>query len=319
MDDIGCLIRYAGERENVSHERMERARARVGDHWQSVVESNKQSRRRVHWQRFAMAASIVAALSIGLLTLQPGGGGGISGPATVDRVVGSVYVNGARVSEGVRIGAGDVVASESGGRLAIELPAGQSLRLDANSRLVAKADNRFTLERGSVYFDSNLVNSEPVFIETPFGTATDVGTQFLVSVQRDLLMIGVREGQVMFDRDDAATVNVDFGRMYELTSDGDERRQELSATNPVWAWTSSVAPAFDADGAMLSDYLRWYARQQGLSLAWEDSSTQAYAERTTLSGDILRGLSLDDGLDVVRRIAPFEYRIERGRLIISER
>jgi hypothetical protein len=46
QDDVGRLIRDAGARELVSAERFEKARARVGDHWQSVVAVERRPHRR---------------------------------------------------------------------------------------------------------------------------------------------------------------------------------------------------------------------------------------------------------------------------------
>ncbi len=44
MDDIGRLIHYAGARETVSPERFEKARDRVGRHWERVVAEQRPGR-----------------------------------------------------------------------------------------------------------------------------------------------------------------------------------------------------------------------------------------------------------------------------------
>ena len=318
IDDIGQLIRYAGEREQVSSERMENARSRVGDHWQGIVAEKHRSRRHMSVQRMAIAASLVVALGIGFILTRPASSPDVLQVAAVDRVLGDVVIDGAPIEAGDTVAPGAIIETGIGGRLAIRLEAGQSLRVDSESRLVARSESIYVLESGLVYFDSNLVESaEPIFIETPFGLATDVGTQYLVHVTSGFLTVGVREGAVQLDTESEAGVLIHDGSLFKVDGNGDTHRGDLSATDPTWDWTASVTPNFDIEGVSLRTYLEWYARQLGLGLEWSDEKSRRHAENTALSGTI-KGLTLEDGFDTVRQIAPFDFeRSSGGTLTIT--
>ena len=305
MDDIGQLIRYAGARELVSSERLEKARARVGDHWQGIVEAQRRERWQSRLRVSAIAASIVVVIGIAFLTWQRPPE--MTSVATVARVVGDVRIDGRAIRSEDSIAPGSVIETAADGRLALTLTSGQSLRIDTATRLVAQSGNRFSLGRGGVYVDSGATGSAaPVWIETHLGTASDVGTQFQVRVSPDTLLIGVREGLVALQWASGASVSVDKGHVFELTTSGDERRREVDPDDEIWDWTAAIAPEFDIDGATLYDYLQWYTREQGIRLEWQGDASRRNAERIFLSGSI-RGLSLDEGLQAVLKIAPFDY------------
>ena len=317
MDDIGRLIRYAGEREQVSAERIERARDRVGDHWQGVVSARRGAWRKARLSQLAVAASLVVAVAAAVVLSRPVTEHGMTQVASADRVLGDVLVNGSAVETGAAIGVDATLETGIGGRLAANLESGQSLRLDSETRLVVLENNRFVLDYGRVYFDSNrIAGAAPVFIETRYGTATDIGTQYLVHVASGYLTVGVREGEVRLDRESGQQVAIEDGTLFEVSADGDERREELASTDPMWDWTASIVPVFDIDGVSLKAYLEWYARERGLQLDWADDSARSYAERTALSGSI-KGLSLEQGLEVVRKIAPFRHQLSGDVLLIS--
>jgi ferric-dicitrate binding protein FerR (iron transport regulator) len=314
QDDVGRLIRDAGARELVSAERFEKARARVGDHWHSVVAAERRLHRRSTLPYVAAAASVIVALAIALLNWNPASPPGTVAIATVNRVTGDVLVDGAAVSRGLSIAENSVLQSGGNGRIALELSSGQSLLMDAATRLVAGADNRFVLEQGAVYvasgFDSR---TEPVTVVTHLGIASEVGTQFQVRVSQDRLLVGVREGLVELQRSSAPTVGIEFGRVFELTSGGVTQERDLAAEEDLWEWTESIAPNFDIDGATLHDYLMWYARERGVSVEWHDQASRARSRQTYLSGSIEQ-LSLEQGLQAVLRIAPFDYELTGKQL-----
>lgn len=312
-DDVGPLIRLAGARETVSPERFREAHRRVASHWQAVVAKRRQRRAR---QFVALAASVVGALTLGVLMWRAVPETPHAPVAAVTRVTGEVYSNGEPAVTGGSIPRGAMVQTTDGARIALALENGQTMRIDRQSRLVALGDSRFRLEQGAVYVDSaGSAPSASVFIETVYGVASDVGTQFQVRVAADGLTVGVRDGLVAIERAGAQPVSVPTGRLYRLAPSGEEGLTPYDRDGSLWAWVATIAPAFDLDGATLSDYLRWYASERGLALHWSDAVSESRADGIRLSGS-LEGLSLEDGIDMVSRIAPFEYERHDDALLI---
>lgn len=306
-DDVAPLIRLAGARERVDTRRLAEAHTRVSNHWQSVVRDRARQRNRRRVRVFAMAASVVAAVALGLVLLQPAGVETASTVAQVNRVIGDVFVDGRRVERGEAIAADAVIGTASGGRLVLALAGGQVMRVDTDSELAALGSSRFRLTAGAVYIDSaDSAPSASVYIETPFGVASDVGTQFQVRVSDERLLLGVREGLVALKRDDEPQVSVTVGRVFELSLIDGSIERDTGPDDPIWQWVNDTTPDFDIDGETLYAYLNWYARQQGLTLEWRDRASEARAASTRLSGSI-EGLTLEEGLETVARIAPFSF------------
>ena len=317
MDDIGRLIRYAGARELVSPERLERARARVDRHWQGVVAEHRRGRWRTPAVRLAMAAAVLVAIAAGILLQRVDVDDAAGTFAAVGRVAGEVLVDGRPVGPGDRIEPGSEIRTGADSRLALLLAPGQSLRIDTQTTVAMQSGDRFAVETGGVYVDSGTgTGNAPVFVETHLGVATDVGTQFEVRVSADAVTIGVREGLVALARQDGAAVSVDTGELYAISADGHERRETVSPESDRWDWALAIAPAFDTDGATLSEYLGWYARERGFELAWRDAASRQNAEAIELRLTI-DGLSLEQGFDAVRRIAPFDYDISGRTMTVA--
>lgn len=302
-DEIGELIRFAGEREPVAAERMEAARARVGAHWEQVVARRKRRKTSSTWRNLAIAASLVIAVGAAVL-LRPGA------PVAdqlvmIDRMSGEILINGHPASSGDAFASGSTIETGDNGRIALTFPEGQSVRLDHDTRLLVAASDRIELDRGGVYVDSGTAPDEAhVAIETRFGTATDVGTQFQVRVSEEQLQVSVREGMVELDRLNAKLLEIDSGHLYQIAASGRESGSSVAGNDPLWNWVTTIAPGFDIEGASLEDYLVWYAREAGLSLEWETAPSRRLASRELLSGSIA-DTSLDEGFAIVQRISPF--------------
>ena len=318
-DDIGHLIRDAGARETVSTERFEAARARVAEHWKDVVAEQQAPRRSNYTVFAAAAAAVVAAVVLGFLLQSPDAPVTEFRTATVNRVIGDVRIDGAQASTGATIKPGEQITSGDDGMLALDLASGQSLRIGLNSEVSLQADNRFSLEDGQLYVDSDPSRQgAPVFIETRFGTATHIGTQFLVLIEPDSMQIGVREGLVELDREDGAATEIGLGTLFTVTAGRGDTEEKISADDEIWQWTADIAPSYETDGASLSEYLTWYSRQAGVKLHWFDEQSQSIADDTLLDGSI-DGLSLQEGLQAVHKIAPFEYTLVDGIMTVRVR
>ena len=321
-DDIGHLIRDAGARETVSTERFEAARARVAEHWQEVV-AEQQAQRQSSYSRSSFtwytAAAVVGAVVLGILLQSPDAPVADLHAATVNRVIGDVRIDGTLASAGASVDPGNRITTGDDGMLALDLASGQSLRIGKNTNMSAQADNRFSLANGQLYVDSDPDSKgAPVFIETSFGTATHIGTQFLVLVEPDSMQIGVREGLIELDREDGAATEIGLGTLFTVSAGRRDTEEALSADDEIWQWTSDIAPSYETDGASLSEYLNWYSRQAGVKLHWFDEESQSIANDTLLDGSI-DGLSLEDGLRAVHKIAPFEYTLVDGIMTVRVR
>lgn len=306
-DPIARLIRHAGARQPVPAERFERARTKVAAHWQDVVAEERRRRWRGLTRGFAAAAVLVVAVGTGLLLWQQSSPPALP-MATVTRVSGEVRADGEPVKAGDRIATGATVETAAGGRLALALDSGHSLRLDHGSRMVVAAADRFEMSQGALYVDSGpQVALGPVHVATRYGVVSDVGTQFQVRLSGDTLEIGVREGLAQLARRDG-TVTVAAGNLRRIGAGGVGAELPLPAGSPWWAWVETVPAEFDIDGATLEQYLSWYARERGLELRWQDAASRENAARVRLSGSI-RGLGLDEGLRTVSSIAEFRYTL----------
>jgi ferric-dicitrate binding protein FerR (iron transport regulator) len=317
MDDIGRLIRYAGEREQVDEDRFAAASARVGAHWQDVVARRRKARQTVMFGRLAIAAALLVAVGAAFMVWRPATGPAPLHLAAVDRVAGDVLIDGVAVVAGDTIDFDAVIETGVGGRVAVRLDSGQSLRVDSESLLVAHSGTEFDLKSGRVYFDSNLLaDADSVYINTPFGRATDVGTQYQMRVTPGALTIGVREGEVRLERASGPDVSVQQGSQLAVDDAGMEQRGDLDSTSPVWAWAAQIAPDFGIEGTSLLAYLEWYTRESGLKLRWRNEEARRYAAQAVLKGSI-KDLSIDEGLEVVKKIAPFNYEISGDTFTVS--
>jgi len=310
MDDIGRLIHYAGARETISPERLEKARQRVGTHWEHVVAEQRHNRGGTRFRYVAVAASIVVAVGASLLLWRAVDVPPAIVSASVDRVLGEVMLADQVAGKGDVIGVDTLIATSPDSRIALRMAGGQSLRIDTSSQLLLHSSNHVSLQAGGVYIDTDTAsNPLPIMVSTPFGVARDVGTQFQVRLAASVLMVGVRDGVVEVAQTGQRSLSVNKDRFVELDMNGKKAERVLSTDDPSWDWVETVAPEFDIQGVSLKQYLTWYAGQKGIALVWADDASQAKAEGIELAGSIA-GTMLHEGLLTVQQIAPFDYRIE---------
>lgn len=317
MDDVGRLIRHAGAREAIDAERMENARKRVANHWEGVVADQRKVTRTPRLRLVAIAASLVAVVGLASVVLQQNSPIAVTALAHVERTLGSVDIAGQAASGGLEIGEDTLIETGTNGRIAVRMAGGQSLRLDHSSTLVVHSPSRVSLQSGGVYIDTaDAGGTLPVLVSTPLGTAQDIGTQFQVRFIDSMLVVGVRDGLVEVDAQGQDRLSVDKGRYVELGQAGQKSEREISFDDPSWDWVETVAPDFEIEGATLESYLDWYANERGMTLNWEDNSSESKAANAKLTGSIA-GATLDEGLAIVQRIAPFQYRVDGEALWVK--
>ena len=317
MDDIGQLIRHVGARDTVPDERYGRAKDNVQRHWERVVAEHRRGRSRPQLRLVAVAASVIVAVVASVLYSYIREVPGPVVMASIDRVLGEVLVDGRLASAGDSIAPDALVETRDGSRIALRLAGGQSLRLDTMSRVVVHSANDVGLDRGGLYIDTERSQiAAPVIVTTAFGQARDVGTQFQVRLDDDVLTVGVREGLVEVTRPYREALAIDSGRVVDLDIDGGQVERDAGYDDPIWKWVETVSPDFELNGATLQQYLSWYAGQRGVDLIWSDAGSEQRAKRIKLLGSIA-GTTLEEGFEAVKRIAPFEHRFEDDALWIS--
>ena len=172
MDDIGRLIHHAGARDTVSSERLEKARHRVGAHWEKVVAEQRHSRSRMPFYHVAVAASVLVAVGASFLLWRAVDVPPAIVSASIDRVLGEVMVADQPVSKGDVIGVDILIATGPDSRIALRMAGGQSLRIDTSSQLLVHSSNHVSLQSGGVYIDTDAAsNPLPIMVSTPFGSS----------------------------------------------------------------------------------------------------------------------------------------------------
>ena len=124
-------------------------------------------------------------------------------------------------------------------------------------------------------------------MHTPLGVASDIGTQFLVALDHNQLVVGVREGRVRLQREhdslDVQASTDGAGEQVTVSADGTDRKP-LAANDPSWEWTLDATHPFQLDGARVHELVAWVARQNGLSYRYASEAVAQQANMRMLSG-----------------------------------
>ena len=220
------------------------------------------------------------------------------------------------LEENDRLAFGASVSTGENGHVALRLPDGGSVRLDAGSRLLVVDATTFVLQRGAVYVDSG-GHGIPggVSIRTPFGTVREIGTQYEVRLVDDGLRLRVREGSVSLDGGGGTH---EVAAASELTVDpqGAVSILPVAIHGPDWDWVAKSAKLPNMRGRSARAFLEYVARERGWVLRFASAETERAAGTTRLSGSLER-LSLDDALDAVLPTCGMTYSIDGGRLVVS--
>ena len=223
-----------------------------------------------------------------------------------------------RFKLGDALGAESVLNTDAGGRVAVRLASGPSLRIDTGTALEVLAEGSLRLQRGTVYVDAGPTSSarrSALTIATPRGVVRDVGTQFELRVAEESVRVRVREGAVTLTGDGGA-VDVTAGQQVEVDERGRAERRSLAVFGDDWRWTEDLAPTLTIEGRPLRAFLDGIARERGLSLRFVSADLAAAAATVTLNGSIA-GMTLDEALVSVLPTCRMRHRIEGGLLVIE--
>jgi ferric-dicitrate binding protein FerR (iron transport regulator) len=336
-DALERLLRRSGRRPPVPAERALRVRANARAEWEGFVRRHRARRRTWRIGMVTTAAGVAALFWL----VAPRGDFGRSAPPVeltaheprtasvpvragrVERVVEGAWsrtsaagqLTASRSGDELLVGA--ELTTEVGGRLAMRLESGHSVRLDTASAIRVTGRGELALIRGAVYVDSGAPgrSARAIAIQTPHGAIRDEGTQFEVRDAGTSLRIRVREGKVALESPGVA-VEVSAGQEVALRGNGGLVRRKLTPDDLALEWVSLVPVPFDVQGRSLQEFLTWAARERGLHLRFVQPDLAAAAPGIVLSGSI-DGLTLDEALESVLLTCRMSHRIEERALVIS--
>ena len=305
-DLVASLIRAAGRRTDPPED----AYQQVLNAATAAFREKIAKRRGRTWLLLAGAAS-VAALAIAL-SLPWNATSTKEQVATVARVIGSAELaadgdwmpmttTGGALAEGARL------RTLAGGSVALALDGGASLRLAAATEVQMDGSQRVLLRSGTLYLDNAGSVGTGYQIETPVGTARDIGTQFELRVTDGVLRLRVREGRVEIDRA-GGIVSGSAGEQLDIDVLGGVSHSSIAATDAAWQWAETIAPAPEIDGQPATVLLNWVARQTGRNLHYESAVVETRAASVILHGNI-QHLAPMAALDVMLATTDLEYAL----------
>ncbi len=209
------------------------------------------------------------------------------------------------------------VRTGAGAHISLTLSSGMNLRLDENTEVTLLHVSEIALEQGGIYVDSYGQRPEKGFtVRTRFGTASDIGTQFIIRSRPAGWEVQVREGAIeLADRDNQFFTRVEVGNKLSLSASNETESTPISSTDPSWAWVEKTTPVFIIEGHSLTEYLDWMARETGNEVQFSTGLDRENAENTILHGSI-EGLAPGDSLATVLDSAEFEVISNQSGVIL---
>lgn len=288
--DIAELLARSGNRQAPSDAARKRVHTQLLEVWEQLPEPTEEvgglprpaahEPRRSLSQRWVIAA-VVSIASIGALLAWQMQSAIPEAPIADIAYSTGGYAISPSGDGSTRLFVGSTVTTSGEGRLLLTLDAHTSVRIDRNTRATWRDNDAIYLHSGRLYVDSHGGNNS-VHVITANGTVTKVGTQFEVQVQGQQLEVAVREGEVNVTRelDQArAKASAGVGEVLRYAEDGSATRSLVSTNDAEhWQWTQLSRPDFDMSQANYYAYLRWAARERGLTLLFEDQMLEQYAK-----------------------------------------
>lgn len=268
------------------------------------------------WRRWILPMGVAASALIAVMLLtQPEPVPQIP-LGTISKIVGTAAGSSKFVlNQGIH--AGETLSTGAGEGLSLLLARSESLRIGENTQIRMDAKDRFTLISGRVYADTGefVYRDRGLIITTTLGSVRDVGTQFAVSIEDELLDVAVREGRVDV-KQDADTFVAVAGERLLVTKDGHTDTVAVAKYSEYWSWVSDLAPSYDIENKSLLDFLKWAARETGMELVFESNLDRMSAMRTDLHGSIA-AITPIEALEAVLATTSYQYRIEADRIVIQ--
>jgi hypothetical protein len=310
-DDVAfaTLMSLAGPRAEVPLDIEHRVRENVRDEWRRLTRTARTMRWAVPT---AIAASLVMAVGISINTQSPMVLAPVVGEVALVAGVGTASFS---VGDKVRIGDTLKTADEQGASVALR--GDISLRIAAGSEVRVDALDEYTLIAGQVYIDTGerIYPDSHITINTQYGSATDIGTQFSVSFDGALMDVAVREGRVNVT-DSQETYAAEAGFHLALQSGATAVVDPMAIHDPSWEWAVALAPTFEIDNESLLDFLKWAARETGKQLVFSGNDVRLAAMGIKLKGS-LANLTPIEAAESVLASTKFTYHIDQTTISIA--
>jgi ferric-dicitrate binding protein FerR (iron transport regulator) len=289
-DELVVLFDRVAARERPSAATEAAAFAALHSEWRSRTVARRRGRRLASFA--AAAAASLAAAAIGYLWLTRPALTVPATLATIEQVEGDdvtwrddrsqAQALGARrvIEEGQRLATGDA------SKVALRWHDGGSLRIDAGSRVEFVSDSAVRLTEGQLYFDSVDASSDrpsTLAVQTPAGEVVHIGTQFMIRVASEEVVLSVREGQVKVTGDGFELV-VAANEELDLRPDGRRTMAAIDGYGPRWEWAAGIAPPLELDGRSEFDVVAWAARETGRRVVYQTSAAESRARGNDLRG-----------------------------------
>jgi ferric-dicitrate binding protein FerR (iron transport regulator) len=320
---VGRLVRLASPGPEIPADGRERIKAALRPEWRQAVAARRR-RRRLLWAGGGLAAAASLILGVVLWNGIDNGGRATVGPvAHLALVAGNVEIvppsgapwHGSPDDLGEAILSGSWLRTDEGSRVALDLGAGRSLRLDVGSRLRIASESAVLLDRGAVYIDSGEAGNAGIEVRTTLGIARELGTQFELRRMDDTLTIRVREGSVSFDRN-GDRLEIAHGSSVRVSSDGSVERGLTRPNSAEWNWVLEAAPALEIEGRTVVAFLDWVARESGLWVRFADAEVERLAATTILHGSV-EGLTPKEAAEAVLPGCGLQGSFEGDTLVIK--
>ena len=315
---IAALLQRVGARPRPGDAVARQVQDAVEAEWRELVAARRSRNTRTRW---LAAAASVAAVAVGAWLVWPATRVAPATVATLGPVVGEVEL---RDGDGPwrTAGTGGAVTSEStlrtgrGGLAAIAMANGVQVRLDSGTQLAMNEHGSARLVGGAVYVDAGSARDQgqPFVVDTPVGSVTHLGTQYVARLEGRTLDVAVREGRVEL-RDGGQAFVADAGE--RLTVSGSSvTRGTVSPTAPQWDWISGVTPPYSIEGRTVAEFLAWAGRETGRSIVFATPADAALADRVTLSGTV-EGLPPRQAVDAVLATTSLAASYGDGRIEVA--
>ena len=314
-EQIAELVGKAGSRPRAADYGLSDFKVEAEARWLGVVERRRRRKR----LRLAVAVTALAA------TLASAWIGGRLWLGASPRELGMVALATegmmlTRAGSTVPLALGDAIAEsaevrtgEAGG--AIRLESGVEVRLDRHSSMRFEAVDRFRVESGAVFVDTDAAVSGRLLIETDLGSIRDIGTTFQVTARDREIAVIVRRGRVEVRRPQGRTT-VDSGQRATLVPSVETVLSTAPEFGPAWDWVLAASPPFALEGADLGSYLDWLQHETGWEPEFEGVDPEA-ARSLILHGS-LADLSPGESVALVLPSCGLAHRLDGNRLVISE-